>query len=527
MKRTIYLLAFLWAFFGQLNAQFNMDLELCESQDKALIHDAIQLESGEYISVKSTLDAYDKVIIELLDVDMNLMQSAETGLVYKKSRDGDNKFFRSLEYFGGKVYLFYSVNKDVNYSFKLYAAEIDLNTLSLSENPLFICDFDKKVSKDIGRLEIEKSSNEEYMVIHFRELIQKTLEEKEYLKLVNLDQRLNILWEKETLEYTESKSRKYMGVVVNNAGEVFVLEQWTEGVVYRFNKEKHPLYNYFLYKFDRRGAKRFKKDLELDGRFTIDLDISMTLGGDLVVSGVFYLIDQGNGVLYQRFNSETLKLQASTFNRFDLEYLIEGGEAYEEKMARKNYEKGILADLPITVRGLVHKPDGGLILLGEKYSKDRITSSLLPPVYKHSFGEIFIINLDALGNILWKKKLFKRQGYVQSEFPLYAPNLGEFGTGSFIYTYRKDRLILFFNSMQYDEESDKYSSYGKIKLKRNLYAISIFETGKVDRQQIFESSNHGVVIYPSYTKPLNEELTDFMLVGVYKNKQRLVRLSVE
>ena len=81
--------------------------------------------------------------------------------------------------------------------------------------------------------------------------------------------------------------------------------------------------------------------------------------------------------------------------------------------------------------------------------------------------------------------------------------------------------------MQYDEESDKYSSYGKIKLKRNLYAISIFETGKVDRQQIFESSNHGVVIYPSYTKPLNEELTDFMLVGVYKNKQRLVHLVVE
>ena len=526
MKRTIYLLAFLLAFLCQLNAQFDMRIELSEAQDKALVHDAVQLESGDYISVKSTLDAYDKVFIELLDIDMKLMQSAETELVYKKSRDADNKFFRSLEYFGGKVYLFYSVNKDENYSFKLYAAEIDLNTLSLTENPLFIGDFDKKGSKDFGRLRIEKSSNEEYMVIYFQELVQKTFEEKEYLKLLTLDQRLSMIWEKEALEYTETKSRRYMGVEVNNAGEVFVLEQWTEGKVY-FKQKKYPLYNYFLYKFDRRGAKRFKKDLELDGRFTIDLDLSTTLSGDLVVSGVFYLIDQGNGVVYQRFNAETLKLQASTFNRFDLEYLVEGVDAYEEKVARKNYEKGILADLPITVRGLVHKPDGGMMLLGEKYSKDRITSSLLPPVYKHSFGEIFIINLDALGNIVWKKKLFKRQSYVQSEFPLYAPNLGEFGTGSFIYTYIEDRLVLFFNSMQYDEESDKYSSYGKIKLKRNLYAVSIFETGKVDRQQIFKSSDHGVVIYPSYTKTLNEELTEFMLVGVYKDKQRLAHFVIE
>ena len=53
MKRTIYLLAFLWAFLGQLNAQFNMDIDFGEIERTSQINSLIELEFGQFLQLSS------------------------------------------------------------------------------------------------------------------------------------------------------------------------------------------------------------------------------------------------------------------------------------------------------------------------------------------------------------------------------------------------------------------------------------------------------------------------------------------
>ena len=53
MKKTIYLLAFLWAFFGQLNAQFNMDIDFGGIERTSQINSLIELESGQFLQLSS------------------------------------------------------------------------------------------------------------------------------------------------------------------------------------------------------------------------------------------------------------------------------------------------------------------------------------------------------------------------------------------------------------------------------------------------------------------------------------------
>ena len=51
MKRTIYLLGFLWAFLGQLNAQFDISVDFGKIEKPSYIKKIIKLESGHILQL--------------------------------------------------------------------------------------------------------------------------------------------------------------------------------------------------------------------------------------------------------------------------------------------------------------------------------------------------------------------------------------------------------------------------------------------------------------------------------------------
>lgn len=516
MKRTIYLLAFLWAFLGHLNAQFNMEVKFGETEKWSLPNQAFKLESGQFLYVKTKIGFSGKVFFDLLDEQMNLIKSEESNVIYK-NKFGEGKLFRSVESWGGKLYLFYSINKDV-YSYKVFAEEIDQSTLKLSGDPILIGDFEKKGWQDFGWMRITRSNDGKRMILYLRENVKMESERKtEHIQLVMLDEALQVIWQKSLLKPAPTKRSVYLDVAVNNAGEAFVLEQLTAGERDK-KKGTDPDYSYILHKFDNRGAKRLARDLELGDRKTLRLDLGMTLDEDLLVNGIFNDEANGNGIVYMRLNTLALKEQVIAFNHFDIEYITQG---YSK-------EKGEALNLPITVREWIPRPDGGLLLLGERFKTRSTSSSTGAPSTSFSFGEIFIIKLDAKGDIVWNKKIMKKQKFSES-LSRSSPLLGRFKYASFCWAIQDGNIILLFNDNRSNVAFDKDIKEVKMtpyNLDSYLNAVRIDENGDMEREQMFKSADYKVAIYPACSRPLNKQRSEFVLIGINKNKQRLAHLKI-
>ena len=516
---------------GQLNAQFDMEVKFGELGKLTPPIFSVKLESGQFIYAKK-LESTATVVFDLLDDQMNILKSVESDLVFKYARSKPEKNLRAVEFWGGKLYAFYSTNKDRDF-YKVYAEEIDQATLKLSGTPIAVGDFEKKGQIDYGqKMHFVKSMNEQRLLIYLKEIKVKNESNgrNEYLQMMVLDEALDMQWQKGLLVSDSEGVNVYLNVVVNNAGEVFVLGQKVIGNIINIAKGRYPDYNnYTLYKFDSKGTQRFSRKLKLEERKSIRLNLSISPKEDLLVSGAFYTQQGGNGILYMRFNSFDLRAQKTAFNLLDPEYIVQRYFETDVKRVSNQNNNVNPYNLPINVQEVIHRPDGGVILLGErlmKYSVDALSGFF--------FGEIFIIHLDEKGNLDWNRKIMRKQQVLNG---FHSPERGLYTFGSFTYAIQDDNIILLFNDHEQNIELDRdyvdvkftlcYSS-GRI-LKNAFNAVRINDAGNMEREQMFLSSEHEVVIYPACSKPLNKQRTEFILFGRYKskNQMRLGHLIVE
>ena len=532
MKRTIYLLAFLWAFLGQLNAQFNMDIDFGGIERTSQINSLIELEFGQFLQLSShgKWNEKKKVLFRLFDEQLNWSRSVETDLFYEPSKGSvDQKEFRGIEVWGGKVYVFYMIYNSGN-TFKLYAEELDQEMLKLSGEPISLAQFETKADKNKNEsYGIVKSHEENLMVFYVKEKVK--VEPKlvtEHIQMVVLDESLRKLWQKSYFTPEAGNRSVYLDLTVNKIGEVFLLEQYAEGkleLLESLSGERA----HTIHKFDKRGRKRLSEAIDLEHRRARHLSLRMTLNEELLVSGVFFTAEEGNGIAYMRFNTSTLEPQVVTFNLFDLEYIKEGMPKDHVKTLMRKFNRGKPAYLPITIRDFVFKPDGGLIILGEKFIAQEIQKSGSSPSLEYSFDYVYILYLDAEGEVKWKKKIVKRQNHTQSQKGQ-TPLLGDYAHASFTWANQGDNIILFFNDHVSNIGFDK-NLYGVYSTPSNLEAcfnaVRIDDEGNMEKEILFYSKDNKVVIHPLRTRFLNKERTELLLVGIYLRKQRLAYLRLE
>ncbi len=537
MKKTIYLLAFLWAFFGQLNAQFDMEVKFGELGKLSPPIHTVQLESGQLIYAKSVGPAA-RVVFDLLDDQMNILKSVKSDFVFISKNWKSHKYLRALEFWGGKLYAFYSITKDGD-SYEIYAEEIDQATLNLSGTPIAIGDFEKRGQIPYKeKMYFIKSMDEQRLLIYVKERRVKNEinTRNEYLQMMVLDEALEMQWQNGLLVSSSEEENIYKDVVVNNAGETFVLEQ---KFIFKQNGHniKYTDYNYTLYKFDSSGRKLPSKKLKLEDRNASILHLSMGPNEDLLVSGVFFNPEGENGILYMRFNSLDLSVQETAFNVFDSEYILQGYSGLDNKFydtsipTSKFLKQDIDGDslhLPISIREVIHRPNGGVIILGERFNRNNYDNKYdNKSVY--FFGEIYILHLDEKGHIDWKRKIMKRQEVPKA---YHSPERGLYTYGSFTYAIQDDNIIVLFNDHEQNVElyrgyRDGKAVYSYKNSKNALNAVRIDDTGNMEREQIFLTSDHEVVICPACSKPLNKQRTELVLFGDYKYKKRLGHLIVE
>ena len=517
MKRTIYLLAFLWAFLGQLNAQFDIGVDFGKIEKSSYIKKIIKLESGHILQLGLVGKKNYRVHFRLFDEQLNWRRSVESDVFYQPSkRPNDRKVFREIEVWGGKVYVFYMIYNSGK-TFKLYAEELDQEMLQLSGKPILIGQFETKAAKyNTASDGIVKSHRENRMVFYVKETVKVENKLKtDHIQMVVLDESLNRLWQKAVFTPETGNRSNYLELTVNNAGEVFLLEQYLEGK-FKFLESFSKKYAYTIHKFDARGTKRLAKDIDLEDRRTKRLSLRMTLNEELLVSGVFFTAEEGNGIAYMRFDTSTMEPQAVTFNLFDLEYIKEGLPKEELKYLMNQIDKGKGAFLPITIRAFIPRPDGELIILGEKFTYEKVKSMFSDgkEFRQYKFGSTYILCLDAMGEFKWKKKIAKNQEINRdSRSSIRSPLHGEYAYASFTWANQDDNIILFFNHLTRQEPS--------------FDAVRIDEVGNMEREKIFNYKKKEMVIHPLRTRSLNKERTELILIGLYKQKQRLAYLRLE
>ena len=155
------------------------------------------------------------------------------------------------------------------------------------------------------------------------------------------------------------------------------------------------------------------------------------------------------------------------------------------------------------------------------------TKSSDPKLYVHRFNDIFVFKLNNEGDLLWSKKIFKKQ-YVYNEKNILNFKAGENMSTSFSYMVTGDKLHFIFN--------DHLKNTGAEETKRdvkslydhdnsNFILLSIDQNGNTKRKILFETSVKELQIYPAFSKPLNTNRSGLILMGWWEEDYRLGQIK--
>ena len=214
--------------------------------------------------------------------------------------------------------------------------------------------------------------------------------------------------------------RDYRQAFVDNAGNFyFVLERDNR-------KSKQEFHHYNIFHFGpTTGNKLLTLTLPMDGMLTYDVYFAPdNLNGQLVAGGLYSDGNRGRaeGVFYLRVDTKGQR-QALEFHPFD--------DVFVADLVDRNPEKNQKGLTQASVREVVLRRDGGLLLIGER-SREQERSSGGARGYSNSYGgrfvmdyyyeDLFVVSLHPDGALHWKSVLHKKQ-YSQDDNAIYSSYL--------------------------------------------------------------------------------------------------------
>lgn len=190
------------------------------------------------------------------------------------------------------------------------------------------------------------------------------------------DDQFKQLWKKDyTFQYESSKAPKN-GILVNNAGTVFILKRIAI---------KKAFDQFSVFTFADAGKTVVEKKIELDNGFTISSWKNLfTAAGDLQVAG-FYYMNKKVGI-----NVETPD------GTFLLQVKAASGEMTAVKSAK-------IRSGSIKITQLLPAADGGFCLVGETLYEKSTPKAGAPFEYNYDYntGTTYLVKLGADGNQQW------------------------------------------------------------------------------------------------------------------------------
>ncbi|MBS1945372.1 MAG: hypothetical protein JST98_09300 [Bacteroidetes bacterium] len=327
-------------------------------------------------------------------------------------------------------------------------------------------------------------------------------------KMEMYDDGMQLLWSQEfTLPYNDEEFL-VEAQRADNDGTVMVL-----GIKYAVKQERRELkrankatYEYHLLVYS--GDSPAPKDnlISVPDKFLQDMTISLPETGDILCAGLFGNKNSFNarGAYFLRLDRTTKQVQHASYKEFadDLitSYMT---EKEADKAKKKADKKGEELELPsFTLHDIIHRDDGGAVLLAEQYrANQECYSDSKGNTYcsmHYFYNDVIAVNIDPQGNIEWATKVPKRQHSVN--------DLGQYS--SFAVDVKGSNIYLVFNDtgenlfLKPGGKVEQFSLTGKDAL---VVLATIDSKGEVTREALFTPDRRDVILRPRDCVELKDE----------------------
>ena len=229
---------------------------------------------------------------------------------------------------------------------------------------------------------------------------------------------MKLLWETQFVLDDFLYQRDFVQVLTDNNGNMFLILDRKN----RKAKAEEHHFEIFVQGPLTEGTMR-RHLVNMANRLTFDVLWSFdNLNNNLVAAGLYAVNNtmRAEGYFFFRASATDFTNQRLKFHEFEDEFVKVLLESDKERLKHKSISE-------VTVQDIVHRRDGGIILIAELYKRFQrgVTSNSyyartgLRPITDYYYDDVFMISLHPNGEEHWKAILHKKQ-YSQDDDGIYS-----------------------------------------------------------------------------------------------------------
>ncbi|SHI86066.1 hypothetical protein SAMN04488096_105134 [Mesonia phycicola] len=355
--------------------------------------------------------------------------------------------------------------------------------------------------------EVYLSDNRKFITFNFD--IKDDKEETHLVKVYNND--LELVFENEfKQDGVKDAFFNYNSLTIdNNNGDVFFLGKQYEGKARK--KKGKANYKYKLYKLNAKGTKELSFNTEENFVGSMEL-----INDDNNLVGVGFYSEKNDfrykGTVYYNINKENFSIQASSFNPFTKQFMIDKyGEKRGEKVSKKGKE---LSNL--TYRGLHIDDNENVYFTAEEYFV-QAHSTKYGTTYTYHYNDILACKINSSGKMEWARNINKKQVTQGKAVDYY----------SYLSTVKDNRVIILLNGSDKVKKlkDDRIRFDDKRVKKLSLYLVEILPNGDFNYEQLV-NNEESKVTYKVSEGVVTDDFNAVVLEGSKGKNTRMIKLTL-
>ncbi|PKV52052.1 hypothetical protein ATE84_4154 [Aquimarina sp. MAR_2010_214] len=366
------------------------------------------LKDSQIMSVKGNRK---QLVVQKFDTEnLNLISSKEiTDLP-------ENKMQEKIVALNNRYYYFYSSwsGRKTKHE-RLYYKEINFEKGTFSDQSTLLIDIPEKIKSFVGldKFDINTSRDSTKLVVKYTKIpkIKNNKKSFELIKLHVFDQNLKEIWSKEyKMPYSETKTR-IIDYKVSTYGDVYILSKIFHDNSKKDKKRgKDGAENYHLEVVKISKDSESTLTLGLDDKYINAANMHLNKTGELTVTGFYtqgnvkerYISNDTDGVFIFRFDKggdliykKAHEIPTSILKQYESD---KTRKKLKEKESKNEAEFTNLTPQYLGIN------DTGITLIGEQFFETEYKGR-----FRQHYHDMLITKLDNKGDLLWMKKLPKKQ----------------------------------------------------------------------------------------------------------------------
>jgi hypothetical protein len=449
--------------------------------------------------------------LDFFNQDLNLIKSSQ--LEFKEGKQ--KELLEFVVQMNNRLYAFTSHrNKKIKQKI-LSVQELNKKNLEKTGEKKQVAKIDYSGYKkfESGWFDIELSKDSSKLVVYY-DLPYKQKENERFGFHV-FDQNMNLIWEEQVTYPFASNQFSVKEYNVDNQGNVYVVGSYYDDS----KKQKSPEFKnikFYVLGYLNNGNDFKKYKVEFEDKYPLSMIITFDKHGNILCAG-FYIGENGvsHGSYFIKIDPDSEQIIMKNYLKFDSGLITQHMKEGEAKRTKSKIEKGKEIGLrDIRLRHIIHRTDGGLVLVGEQYynriESDFSTNSTTGTTttttdLSFHYNDIIVVNITPEGKIDWAQKILKRQ-----------VTLNDNGIkSSYALAVVKDKLYFIFNE---HSKNLTYSGNGKFKkfegdLESNCVIVELNNEGNQKKYQLFNSKEFKLVARPIINSQINDNVLIFYNQG--------------